>query len=745
MRGGVGVNGRRGWLLASVAAASGLVLAALGWVLSRWAIVAGDGYQQALPLHVLVARMWRWGEVPGWNPYTFSGSPLLANGIAGVWYPPNLLFAVAPPIVSNNLTVLLCFGLAGAGAYLLAHHLTGDRVASLVSAVAFGGCGFFFGHTVHQAILASACWLPWALYGVERCRARLSPGHLAIGVIAIGMAELAGQAQTFAMVVLAVVVFELLSTSRRSLRPLLTVAAMVLLGLGLAAIQLVPTVSALHGEGVRLSYDQARSYSFPLSHLPLLVFPYLFGSTAHTFPYAAAYRGLWNLDELNGYIGVGALVFVAAGLRAIRADRRAGALGILGVSGLVLASAGGWFVGHVLYLVPVYGNFRDWGRYVVFTDLAVAVLAAYGVAELRSDDARRRRIAVRRSAAVPAILVAAGLAVHVIGPVRRFEVGGTSGWAAIIVPIVAAAAATAVGWSFGHRLRGAALSAHSAPSWGPRPSASGGIARFLLVGNRTVFSTDSYPDLSDAEGLRSANGYVPLGLAPKEYASAVGAMDYEGNVPNTDALWATGSHLLDLLRVTTVLFDPQATPASPRPGGDVSFTGDEPGGLVRYEHTPALSDAFVVGAVSVSPRPAIQAAVDGMVAWDPSTRALIESSCQRCPTGPPGRAGVVSGERWTDNRFSVVVRNSAAGMLIVSQAWFPGWKATVDHRSTPVIRADGLLQGVPVPAGTHQITLTYRTPGLRSGALLTLLMAVSLLGWGVGARRRHRRSSGLSA
>jgi hypothetical protein len=754
----------RRWWVAFVAIP--LATVTTSYASTRWALLNGDGLQQALPLHLLVARMWRASEIPAWNPYTFSGSPLLANGIAGVFYPPNLLFLVLSPVFANNVTVLLSFCVAGSGCYVFARHLTGDRVAALVSAVTFAGSGFFFGHVVHQAVLASACWLPWALYGVERCRIEWSFCHVLIGSIAVALAGLAGQAQTFATIVLAVAVYGLVLVTRRSVRPAVAALVVVVIGTGLAAIQLVPTLSVLHDEDFRLSYGLARSYSFPLSHLPLLLFPYLFGSTSNVFPYQAAYRGLWNLDELNGYVGAAALVFAAIATRLMREDRRLVALVVLATLGLALASAGAWPLGHLVYLLPLYGNFRDWGRYVLFTDLAVALLAGCGVAELRGAPLARRRSGLRVAALVPVGLGLAAVGVRLIGPMRRFEVGGTSGWAALLVPVLAAAAGLGAAWSLVRSLRLAAviavavvlldgigafggwkvgvtptgevtsvLSARATPSWGTAATSPGGLSRFLFVGNRTVYSTDSYPDVSDMQRLHSANGYVPLGLLPRAYASALGGMDYEGNVPDPAVLWSPNGHLLDLLRITAIMFDPGYTNPTPDGQSDLSFAGTVAGGLLRYDHQPTLADAFVVGQIDTKSHVAVLAAINGDVPWNPSAEALVESTCKECPSGHPGSAGHVIDERWTDLQFHALVRATRPGMLVISQAWFPGWAATVNRHSVPVVRVDGLLQGVPVATGTERVTLTYRAPGLRLGELITVMMATALLGTAIGLRR----------
>ena len=44
---------------------------------------------------------------------------------------------------------------------------------------------------------------------------------------------------------------------------------------------------------------------------------------------------------------------------------------------------------------------------------------------------------------------------------------------------------------------------------------------------------------------------------------------------------------------------------------------------------------------------------------------------------------------------------------MLADTWFPGWKATVDGRSAPIVRTDQLLRGVVLPAGAHTVEFTY--------------------------------------
>ena len=77
----------------------------------------------------------------------------------------------------------------------------------------------------------------------------------------------------------------------------------------------------------------------------------------------------------------------------------------------------------------------------------------------------------------------------------------------------------------------------------------------------------------------------------------------------------------------------------------------------------------------------------------------------------------------------MTVRTTASepGILVVRNAWDENWRATVDGEPAPVVPVDYLLQGVPIPAGTHVVRLTYVDAAIGRGLLVSAL-AWALLG-----------------
>ncbi len=67
----------------------------------------------------------------------------------------------------------------------------------------------------------------------------------------------------------------------------------------------------------------------------------------------------------------------------------------------------------------------------------------------------------------------------------------------------------------------------------------------------------------------------------------------------------------------------------------------------------------------------------------------------------------------------------AAGLLVLSEVYYPAWKAYVDGEPARLYVADHALRAVPVPAGEHTVELRYESVSLRIG------IATSILSYGL--------------
>lgn len=63
--------------------------------------------------------------------------------------------------------------------------------------------------------------------------------------------------------------------------------------------------------------------------------------------------------------------------------------------------------------------------------------------------------------------------------------------------------------------------------------------------------------------------------------------------------------------------------------------------------------------------------------------------------------------------------NSGGGLLVVSDLYFPGWKAKVNGREERVVKAFGVLRGVAIGKGRSEVILSYRLVSLCIGGIIT--------------------------
>lgn len=107
-------------------------------------------------------------------------------------------------------------------------------------------------------------------------------------------------------------------------------------------------------------------------------------------------------------------------------------------------------------------------------------------------------------------------------------------------------------------------------------------------------------------------------------------------------------------------------------------------------------------------------------------------------------AATVPGTRVTAQRtgpgsWKVSAEGPNPALLVVAETWFPGWRAQVDGHDAPVLQADGAFLGVVIPAGRHEVTLSYRRP---LSAVLGRLVTFATLAGLAWAWWRRRPSGG---
>jgi hypothetical protein len=153
-----------------------------------------------------------------------------------------------------------------------------------------------------------------------------------------------------------------------------------------------------------------------------------------------------------------------------------------------------------------------------------------------------------------------------------------------------------------------------------------------------------------------------------------------------------------------------------------------------YTNPDALPRAFLVGRQRVVGGGA--AALDAVTAPGFAARdvAVTEQPIDGIPTAGAGSAGTASIRSYAPERVEVATDAARPALLVLTDNWYPGWKASVDGKDVPVHRVDYLIRGVRVPAGAHRVEFRYQPASWRAGWILSLaalltILAAAALGW----------------
>jgi hypothetical protein len=132
--------------------------------------------------------------------------------------------------------------------------------------------------------------------------------------------------------------------------------------------------------------------------------------------------------------------------------------------------------------------------------------------------------------------------------------------------------------------------------------------------------------------------------------------------------------------------------------------------------TRVLNDAVMLGVVRSGLLP------DG-TKWDPTKTALVSVPLSRSLA--PGNGTVVIGD-YGPNRIELKTDATAESLLVLSENYYPGWRAYVDGQSMEMVEVNYAQRGVIVPAGQHQVSFSYRPWSVMWGLIISLLAAVGL-------------------
>ncbi|MCS7273510.1 MAG: YfhO family protein [Fimbriimonadales bacterium] len=715
-----------------------------------WDVLVWDGVAQFYIWRDLVRFLWLSGEVPLWNPYALCGTPLPANSQSAPFYLPHLL--VLPLPTALGMGVLAAFHLFWAGLGLgLWLWQRGLRFGALMGALLWMFSLFFVAWLPLSSVPATMSWFGWLLLGLERVRANGWRSLWAFS-LPLGMMLLAGHLQfAFYGVLLSLLYAIYLGYETRGQGGLgqyaLAVGAAYLLGGGLAAFQLLPVLefsaySHRQAPPTEAGYQAYVRNALPLFHLIVAWFPDAYGN-----PRTGTYWGAVHYAELAMAVGGGFGLWLAL----MGIQRKGQSLFWLGVGLLSLLIALGTPLTRLLYFyLPGFSATGSPARILCLWAFSIAVLAAHGVEHLE-----------RWWRALLAWIGLLALALLLVELTLPQGVSRAPLWERVLSALYADALA-AIGL---FAISVIALHTLSKPRTGaemPRRwifSRAGGLTLVSLalvsaIYQAAVIAADcrasaqvAFPPLADLPKLARGERIAVLNERWSLYEPPPARMP--PNTPLAYRLPDVGGYdsllprhykrFLDLLN---------GQDSAPIENGNMLFVKRLHPDLARLRVRAVLTpDGWQSLPAAQAILQPIEVLPDEESVWQ---RLQVEPFPERIPVC--GEAAehalriIGQGERvenilveWQEYRATylrlrVVNPSKRHGWLLITDTWYPGWEATVNGKTVPLLQANGAFRAVPIPSGEAIVEMRFVPRSFWVGALLCAISIATLLAMAAHSR-----------
>jgi hypothetical protein len=270
-----------------------------------------------------------------------------------------------------------------------------------------------------------------------------------------------------------------------------------------------------------------------------------------------------------------------------------------------------------------------------------------------------------------------------------------------------------------------------------------------VVAQVTLRLTDGNRQTLDIRaGLDTAEGHYPAGAAHRpatvgvDWPYEAAGVDYIVVYPLGSPQPITGISLTAtlpeaessarfVLRGLSLIHQPTRTSRSVLLTTEGRYRQVHSGDVKIYENLAVLPRAYPVHQVDIVPDEAAAIAAIQDIQFNPAEQ-FVRLPFDNERAGPitlghasPADEVIITG--YQPERVELVVRLDTPGWLVLTDAYYPGWQATVDGEPVEIIPANLMFRAVPLPAGEHAVLFEFKPDSLRLGAIVTGLALLILV------------------
>lgn len=724
-----------------------------------------DDIRQFFPNRKLFEESLVKGVIPLWNPYIYSGVPFMAAFDTAVWYPLSWIAALLPPTEGWNFLVIIQPVLSFYFMYLFLKSLRFDTRISAFGAFVYTFSGWMVVYWQEILVLEhSFLWLPLALYASNR-KDRL--GFFLL-IFALASSIFGGFLQMSIYVYSVVLLWNMfIGKSKR-------VYVAIGLSLCVAAIQLVPSIEAflMSPRGTADGIQTFRSALLPLQHFITLVAPDFWGNPG-VYNY---FGGPGFYFEKMIYIGVIPFIFFLYAL--CSKDRQSTFWKILALGALSLGFAlpTSWL--PYALRIPVLSNSYPTRIFAVYT-FSASVLASFGLRSFLKAPNRKKITWIVSVCTIALATVWAwvmfcwmvghkyAFVVDMCGKLARFcqitslspmrsvaAMYATVSFRNLLVPTMF----VGVSWMLIVLSKYLQKTVYAAVMFSAVVSSLYFTQKYLQFSDRRFM----YPELPVIRQLSSVAGYSRVWgygdafieknlpqyfgwfstdgygyLSSKRYAELLSTIINNGRLggkirrSDTDIYEASqrdsmlsNIYRLRIMSLLGVKYIVSTSQSDLFPDSHFTLVWQNEKWRI-WEYKAALPRAIFATMYSI--RKDAQELVDTL--YNPQTNLANTVILEEDPSvslPPASASGLATIASYGLNSVTIKTNSTSDGFVILTDNYYPGWRAFVDGKQEKIYRADYTFKSVFVPKGAHTVVFDYVPKSIIVGVIVTLVGIVAV-------------------
>ncbi len=713
-----------------------------------WANIVGDAFfwedivEYVYPFQNFAATS---DGIPFWNPYTFGGMPFFADIQTGFFYPLNRILDLFVsdgklPFAALQLVIILHFAISQFNTFYLSRKLGISKYGGIFASIGYSFSMLMICHTIHPMIIYQLAWLPLVI-GV--LYSSFTKGRIYLGVLSgliLGLSILAGHPQSilyeFIFIGLFALGFLIKSFKSENINTTKLIVSTVLtfiIAYGLFTVQLLPAQELADlSQRSEINYEKATEGSLHFKQALTTVVPNLFGTVSGEDLRSASFylpfegvQGIHYYWETSFYFGA---LILALGLFTILAgyrDIKVIIFASISLFGFLFSLGSNSFFYDIFYNLPYINTFRMPARMMFFVTLGFSLLAGMGF-DLLLDKSKKYKKELIIAFSIPllmTLLVSTGSLFQNFNTPEILQEGINSRALGTIVVLL-------LGFGIAFFTSNKTLKA----------TISGSLFIIILFFDLYSVGNDFNKSPQNPIAAQIPNGYK----MPKEFKKA-----FTPSLP--DNIFRVNMRLYQPVRymamkrnqgmVDNIMLIEGYNPlllqrvSPPMPNIDLSMdilNVRYSVGIDRnlnaprfFENMDRFGNAWFVNKVVETDSSTIKSIMESGE-YDLLKTGLFEEKVDftSIEEEPTSKIKCISYE---NDRLEYKISNSTDGFLILSEIYYPSWKAIVNKKETEVHLVDYCFRAIKLKKGENHVIVEYDSDTYNTGfivSLITLLLSL---------------------